>query len=129
MHDMHTLARQIGNPPYLLAMTIGIQIRHFRKKQGVTQAELAKKVGVKQYSITRWEKGHNSPTPEVLAKIAQALKVAVGDLYEVNGKDVAAERKGEGSRREAQIQKIFRELPPADQRALLKQAKGLIKGK
>jgi len=55
---------------------------------------------------------HN-PTPEVLAKIAQALGIAVGELYGVSSKNgMAAERKGSGLTREAQIQKIFRELPP-----------------
>jgi len=111
-------------------MNLGTNIRHFRRQAGLTQAELAGKVGVKQYAIAKYEKEMHSPTPEALAKIAQALGIAVGELYGVNSKNgVVAERKGSGSRREAEIQKIFRELPPAKQRAVLEHAKGLRREK
>lgn len=111
-------------------MNLGTNIRHYRRQAGLTQAELAGKVGAKQYAIAKYEKGLHNPTPEALAKIAQALGIAVGDLYGVNNKNgVVAERKGSGSRREAEIQKIFRDLPAAKQRAVLEHAKGLRKGK
>ena len=111
-------------------MNLGTNIRHFRRQAGLTQADLADKVGAKQYAIAKYEKGMHNPTPEALAKIAHALGTAVGDLYEVSSKNgLTAERKGSGSRREAQIQKIFRELPPAKQRAVLEHAKGLKKNK
>lgn len=50
------------------------------------------------------------------------------DLYGIGNK--AAEKgtpRKAPNRRAAQMQKIFEDLPPADQRALLKQAKGLNK--
>lgn len=130
MRISHIWQGTLKTGPIFGLMNLGTNIRHFRRQAGLTQADLADKVGAKQYAIAKYEKGMHNPTPEALAKIAHALGIAVGDLYEVSSKNgLTAERKGSGSRREAQIQKIFRELPPAKQRAVLEHAKGLKKNK
>ena len=62
--------------------------------------------------------------------MAKALGVGVEHLYGLKSEDrMVVEKKGSGKRREAQIHKIFGDLSPTDQRALLKQAKGLLKSK
>ncbi len=106
-------------------MDIGMQIRQFRRQQGVTQAELARKIGVKQYSIARWEKGQNSPTPERLAKIAEVLGVGLNALYGIEEKPKTPS-KAPKHKRAGKMQEVFDSLSPADQRALLRQAKGLV---
>jgi transcriptional regulator with XRE-family HTH domain len=118
------------NRPYLLLMSnVGQNIRKYRKALGLTQIDLAKKLGLTQALITNYERGlHNPPTAK-LPDIAKALNVPLEALYGINSKDALAEKKGSGTRREAQIQKIFRELPAAKQRAVLEHAKGLKKGK
>lgn len=44
-----------------------------RIKQGLTQAELAKKIGTKQSAISRLESGDYNPTVDFLKSIAKAL--------------------------------------------------------
>ncbi len=44
-----------------------------RKKMGLTQEELAKKIGTKQASIARLESGRANPTIGFLEKLAKAL--------------------------------------------------------
>lgn len=44
-----------------------------RLKRGLTQEELARKIGTKQSAISRLESGRYNPTIEVLRKVAQAL--------------------------------------------------------
>ena len=44
-----------------------------RIKQGLTQTELAKKIGTKQSAISRLERGAYNPTVAFLRKLAQAL--------------------------------------------------------
>ena len=44
-----------------------------RKKAGLSQTALAKKMGVSQAVIGRLESGQNSPTIDTLAKAARAL--------------------------------------------------------
>ncbi len=56
-------------PEFALAQTI-IQKR---LKKGLTQAELARKIGTKQSAIARLESGNYNPSVELLARIANAL--------------------------------------------------------
>jgi len=44
-----------------------------RIKQGLTQAELAKKIGTKQSAISRLERGDYNPTVDFLKNLAEAL--------------------------------------------------------
>lgn len=47
-------------------------IKKQREKLGLTQQQLAAKVGVEVKSIMQWERGH-SPRPEQFAPLASAL--------------------------------------------------------
>ncbi len=51
------------------------QLIAYRLERGVTQAELAKKIGTKQSAISRFESGSENPTLEFLRKIADAIGV------------------------------------------------------
>ena len=44
-----------------------------RLKAGLTQAELAEKIGTKQSAISRLERGADNPTVSFLRKVAEAL--------------------------------------------------------
>lgn len=55
----------------------GYQIARLRIKEGLTQAQLAEKVGTKQPSIARLENGSTQPTLSSLKKIGKALKARV----------------------------------------------------
>lgn len=44
-----------------------------RLKKGLTQAELARKIGTKQSAIARLESGNYNPTVEMLERVAKAL--------------------------------------------------------
>ncbi len=51
----------------------GYQIARLRILRGLTQAQLAKKVGTKQPSIARLENGSSLPSISFLTKLADAL--------------------------------------------------------
>jgi transcriptional regulator with XRE-family HTH domain len=55
-------------------------MRAIRKKQRITQTELADKAGFAMDTISRWERGDRSPTIDDLQKIAKILNVAVSYL-------------------------------------------------
>ena len=55
-------------------MRIGEQIMKARRKAGLTQAGLAKRLRTRQSNISRLEQGVYNPTLGMLAKIAKALK-------------------------------------------------------
>mgnify|MGYP001559541101 FL=1 len=54
-------------------LEIAYQILQLRKKKGVSQSLLAKKIGTKQTNIARLESGQQNFTIETLQKIARAL--------------------------------------------------------
>ncbi len=56
-----------------LELEIGYQIARLRILQGLTQEELAEKVGTRQPSIARLESGRSLPSLSFLEKIADAL--------------------------------------------------------
>lgn len=56
------------------------KIQEFRKQQGLTQAELAKRSGLSEISIRKYENGDRTPKIETIRKIAAALHVTIGEL-------------------------------------------------
>lgn len=52
-----------------------------RKAAGLTQAELAAKVGVCRTAVAAWESGKSYPPADRLPAIAAALSCTVDDLY------------------------------------------------
>lgn len=61
-------------------MTIGENIKKERKRQGLTQNQLGKKLGVSGAMIAAWENGKRNPKYPTIEKIADALEVAFLDL-------------------------------------------------
>ena len=59
-----------------------MKLKELRKAAGVTQTELAEKVGVKQSTIAMLETGKNkSPRIEVAKKICKVLGCTMDELY------------------------------------------------
>lgn len=58
------------------------KIQTLRKKYGISQAELAKRAGISEISIRKYESGERSPKIETLSKIAAALQVPLYALYD-----------------------------------------------
>lgn len=58
---------------------IGLNIKYFRKAQGLTQKELAEKIGVSWEMISRYETGKSSPLDRI-HQIAEALKTPLPRL-------------------------------------------------
>lgn len=56
-------------------------IRTLRQKAELSQAELAKKLGVTQGTVSQWESGQILPATAKLVKIAEALRCTVSDLF------------------------------------------------
>lgn len=59
-------------------------IKIFRERKGLTQTQLAEKIGVKFQSVQGWEKGRTRPSSKRFSEIAGALGITVQDLLEGN---------------------------------------------
>ena len=60
---------------------IGKNIKRFRRECGLTQAELAKKLGVTCQAVSKWETQMNSPDIALIPRIAQVLGVSIDALF------------------------------------------------
>ena len=63
-------------------MTIGRKIRELRKKAGISQNELGKRLQISQQQIAQYESGKRAPKIETVEKIARALGVSVACIME-----------------------------------------------
>lgn len=62
------------------AAKIGALIAQQRRKLGMTQAELAERIGVTNKAISRWETGRGYPDIELIPDLAKILGVSISDL-------------------------------------------------
>lgn len=61
-------------------MTVGEMIKDLRKKAGLTQSELAKKMNVSASHISQYECGQRNPSINQLKKFADALNVTLDNF-------------------------------------------------
>ena len=59
-------------------------LRKERKNRGLTQIELAGKVGVSQTTVSQWESTEKYPTLDKIYDIANALKISVSALVDAS---------------------------------------------
>ena len=59
---------------------MGEKLKAARKAAGMSQAELAEKIGCFQKDISRWESGLHEPGALTLKKMAQALGCSMDEL-------------------------------------------------
>ncbi|MGH3534659.1 MAG: helix-turn-helix domain-containing protein [Pseudonocardiaceae bacterium] len=56
-----------------LAFELGRQVRELRVQRGLSQTELAKRAGMTQPAVARFEAGGTVPTSPVLERLARSL--------------------------------------------------------
>lgn len=55
-------------------------LKRLRERRGLTQAQLASRIGVHRVTIATWETGRYRPSIDALPRLAKALNVKVTDL-------------------------------------------------
>lgn len=61
--------------------TISQNIKTFRKAAGLTQSELAKKLGKATTSVATWEQGKSLPNPDTLYEICSVFGRDISEAY------------------------------------------------
>ena len=61
-------------------MEFSDRLKDLRRQAGLTQVDVAEKLGISQPAYASWERGVKKPTQENLVKIAQILNVSVDYL-------------------------------------------------
>ena len=58
-------------------ISIGQRIRYYRQQRGITQMELAERIGVSYQQIQKYERDRSQITIQRLSRIAEALEIHV----------------------------------------------------
>lgn len=73
-------------------MEIGNRIMELRKKNNLSQEELAEKVGVARQTISKWELGETSPDIKQAKELSKIFNVSLDELVDNDIKDVLIEK-------------------------------------
>lgn len=75
--------------PHPVDIEVGRRLRVFRHNKGMTQAELADKVGIRFQQIQKYETGANRVSASRLCDIAKVLEVPVASFFDGILPDIA----------------------------------------
>ena len=67
-------------------MDIGVVIKKYRKEAGMTQEEMANRLGVTTPAVNKWENSNSKPDIELLAPIARPLDISLDTLLSFHEK-------------------------------------------
>lgn len=73
--------------------TLGMTISELRKKQGMTQLDLANLMGVTDKAVSKWERDLSCPDINSFPHLAQVLHVSVDELLQVKTQPQVKEKK------------------------------------
>lgn len=62
--------------------SLGPAMRYYRRRRGISQADLASDAELSQRSISNYEMGYVRPRNTTLGSIAHALGVSISDLLD-----------------------------------------------
>jgi transcriptional regulator with XRE-family HTH domain len=72
----------LARTPDPLDVMVGAKIRIFRTHRGMSQSDLAGKIGVAFQQVQKYEKGINRVGASRLSRIASALGISIGELFD-----------------------------------------------
>ena len=75
------MATKVGDSLGEIRDNVKRNLGYYLSLRGISQKELAEKLGVSQSAVTNWIKGKNAPDIEVVAEICDVLEISVSDLF------------------------------------------------
>ena len=88
---------------------LGENLKSIRIAAGITQVDLAKKLGVTKQSVSNWENGNIQPSVEMIAKISKVLNVKTDVLLGLDNRQFI-EVTGLSDEQIAHIQHIINDI-------------------
>jgi transcriptional regulator with XRE-family HTH domain len=114
----------MSTSPDATPQDMGTRIRTARRERGLTQDELADRVGVSRSAVAQWETGRTGQVTGNLSRIAGVLEVNVEYLMYGDDKRAVGEvRQGD----ELAMLRLYRECDPEDRQMLLRTARRLAR--
>ncbi len=96
-----------GRPPQKEAPPFGRQLAALRRQKGLSQRELAERLGVPRETVDYYERRAVNPTLDVIQKVAEALEVSAAELI---GDGAAPTRLSKKAGPTGKVQKVFEDV-------------------
>ena len=77
--------------------TFGAMIATLRKEQGMTQLELAEKMGVTDKAVSKWERDLSLPDVNSIPRLAEIFNVTVDEIMQIKADAKKTAEKGKAS--------------------------------
>lgn len=106
-----------GRPATRPAPPFGQKLAAFRKERGLTQAQLAERMGVAREVVDYYERRAKNPSVDTIQKVADALGVEPAQF--VGGKKLATKKRGPPSELELRLERL-RKLPRRQQDLIIR---------
>ncbi len=92
-------------------MNFGERLRQLRRNSGMSQEELAAKIGVSRRSLIYYEQGKSYPSrPEIITAIAEVFGISTDALYSDSDRFVAEAAAAGGSRARQSAQEVIENM-------------------
>lgn len=88
-------------------MTIGEKILTLRKRQGLSQEQLADVLDVSRQAVSKWESGQSVPELDKLPRLARQFAVSIDYLVDDAQTEPSSQKKAYGSRADAGFWRAF----------------------
>jgi transcriptional regulator with XRE-family HTH domain len=72
---------------------VAMMIASLRKENGMTQLELAEKMGVTDKAVSKWERDLSCPDVNSLPKLAEIFDISVDELMQIKAEAQSEEKK------------------------------------
>lgn len=113
----HRPRKDSGKPKTSAAPeSFGERLKQLRRERGLTQAELAARLGISRRNYVYYETQGGSPSPELLTGLADSLRVTADVL---TGRQIKADPRLPSYRLLRRLKKL-EQLPSHDQKAVLR---------
>ena len=119
----YNAADMAGRPSTKEAPSFGKRLAAIRKQQGLSQAQLAERLGSTRSNIDYYERRATNPTLDFIQRCAEVLGVKVPELV---GEDAMPKRKRGPSSRLEQVAERISKLPRTKQNMILDMVEGAI---
>lgn len=124
LHPQSIAAMSITSEQREFLIALGERIARLRKDHGITQTQLAQRLGVSQQAVQAYEAGKRSIQITTLAELAEALSTPVEELFGQSS-EATTRKRGPAPKWQQQLEAID-QLPKSQQRLVVQMLDALI---
>jgi len=95
---------------------LGVRIKKLREREGIQQNDFAKRIGVSNVVLSRYESGERKPDYDILQRIADFFEVTTDYLLgRSDNPRMTADEEFQAFANDPELERWYRKLPESDE--------------